>query len=215
MVHSQKNRRKLLPSKGRIKQVDKILFDEDARREYLTGFHKRKVEKKEAEKKAAIAKQKRIRRETRAENRKTLAERARENMRLVESAYGRVSDGSDSEESRSASGHFDPIEYEGEEQTATVTVVEDIDIIDMASGGPTLENPKNIGDKNLPRPNVSHKATAKEPLSNPSVKRKKKRKDFHYSTKAERLQERAKQLSKRKRGDEVKPKKNDRRRWVK
>jgi hypothetical protein len=35
--------------------------------DYLTGFHKRKVQKKEAEKKAAIAKQKRIRRETRAE----------------------------------------------------------------------------------------------------------------------------------------------------
>ena len=63
------------------------------------------MQKKEAEKKAAIARQKRLQRETRAEvraslipdilsltlgqNRKMLAEQAQENARLVEQAYAR------------------------------------------------------------------------------------------------------------------------------
>ncbi|KAJ8076551.1 hypothetical protein PM082_000974 [Marasmius tenuissimus] len=59
----------LVASKKRAKrnQVKEVLFDEDARREFLTGFHKRKVAKAEAARKKAAEREKQERLETRRE----------------------------------------------------------------------------------------------------------------------------------------------------
>ncbi|KAI0690373.1 hypothetical protein BC835DRAFT_1243879, partial [Cytidiella melzeri] len=72
--------------RARKDQVKEVLFDETARREYLTGFHKRN--KKEAKKKNTTEREKQQRLETRREHRKLLAEQATKNYREVEKAYG-------------------------------------------------------------------------------------------------------------------------------
>jgi len=209
---------KFVLKKGRGKQVDKIVFDEEARREYLTGFHKRKVQKKEAEKKAAIAKQKRLRRENRAENRQLLAEQARENARVVEQAYGKdIDESDDAEDARSESEPADPFEFEDEEQVATVTIVEDFNVHDSeGDDGPASRKPQQTSDKSANDATKTKKfESAPKSSSASTYKKKKKRADFHYTTKSERLQERAKQLAGRKRGDESESKRQTRRRRVK
>ncbi|KAF7984255.1 hypothetical protein HWV62_16090 [Athelia sp. TMB] len=78
----------LAKKKAKREQIKEILFDDDARREFLTGFHKRKLEKTTAAKNKAIEKEKQERLETRREQRRALAERAAANAAEVEKAYG-------------------------------------------------------------------------------------------------------------------------------
>jgi len=130
-----------------------MLLHNDARcmtmycREFLTGFHKRKVAKKEESKKKAQARQKEERLEARQEHRRMLAEQAAQNAARVEEAYGGVAQRVESDEewtgiasSPSSSGAgLDPeheYEYSDEEQLATVTVVEDFDPSALLHGVP-------------------------------------------------------------------------------
>lgn len=98
-----------LRAKARAKknQIESIVFDEDARlsvtislqamaclliviffsREFLTGFRKRKLQKKEAAKKKAKEREREERLQLRKEHRKALRERAQENARQVESSF--------------------------------------------------------------------------------------------------------------------------------
>ncbi|KAI0302521.1 nucleolar protein 12-domain-containing protein [Russula brevipes] len=131
----------------KLGQVKTVVFDEDARREFLTGFHKRKLAKKEESKKKAQARQKEERLEARQEHRRMLAEQAAQNAARVEEAYGGVAQRVESDEewtgiasSPSSSGAGpDPeheYEYSDEEQLATVTVVEDFDPSALLHGVP-------------------------------------------------------------------------------
>ncbi|KAI9442388.1 nucleolar protein 12-domain-containing protein [Lactarius indigo] len=122
--------------KQKREQVPAIVFDEDARREFLTGFHKRKLEKREESKKRALAREKQEHLEARREQRRILAEQAIQNAAKVEEAYGGfVQDtGSDDEEWHGIAsappndaGLEQETAYSDEEQLATVTIVEDFD----------------------------------------------------------------------------------------
>ncbi|TFK54003.1 hypothetical protein OE88DRAFT_1611534, partial [Heliocybe sulcata] len=87
---TQSHRIASLKKRAKREQVKEVVFDEDARKEFLTGFHKRKLAKKEAAKKKAIDREKQERREQRLEHRRALAEQARSNAKEVEKAYGGV-----------------------------------------------------------------------------------------------------------------------------
>ncbi|KAG9074468.1 hypothetical protein FS749_013974, partial [Ceratobasidium sp. UAMH 11750] len=74
--------------RARQAQVKEIVFDEEARRDYLTGFQKRNAEKKKAAKAKAAQREKAEHLEERRQMRKDLKERARTNFEAVEKAYG-------------------------------------------------------------------------------------------------------------------------------
>jgi ribosomal RNA-processing protein 17 len=137
---------KVVKAKKRTKlgQANAVVFDEDARREFLTGFHKRKLAKKEDSKKRAQTREREERLEARREQRRMLAEQAAENAAKVEEAYGGFAQHVESDQ-ESWTGIASPSsssaaatnveremgqrehEYSDEEQLATVTVVEDFD----------------------------------------------------------------------------------------
>ncbi|PFH50918.1 hypothetical protein AMATHDRAFT_60242 [Amanita thiersii Skay4041] len=115
-------------------QINHILFDEDARRQFLTGFHKRKQARAEAAKKKAHEKERQERLQARRERRRLLREQAQENAAQLERTYGGIiGEHEDEDEWRGIDepdikGCEKDVEYEGEEQLATVTVVEEFDI---------------------------------------------------------------------------------------
>ncbi|KAF8557581.1 hypothetical protein OG21DRAFT_1538413 [Imleria badia] len=116
-------------------QIKEIVFDDEARRSFLTGFHKRKVARREQAKKKAQLREKQERLETRREHRRALAERAARNAAEVERACGAFADG-DGDEWGGVSSEPEGMEeeYEGEEQLATVTVVQDFDLSTLLHG---------------------------------------------------------------------------------
>jgi len=195
--------------------VKEVIFDEGARREFLTGFHKRNVLKKEVAKKKAMDREKRERLETRREQRKMLAEQAVQNAREVEKAYGaQISDGDDVDWDRitnSPSGgkgkhraaeHEN--EYEDEEQLATVTVVEDFDPEALLHGtsrhkSPMYdsgkeEDPSAANSGHSPAAYLSRKVSPEVKVKKVQAKTSTKAKTIKYQTNAARKVERSKQL---------------------
>ncbi|KAG7446207.1 uncharacterized protein BT62DRAFT_1005512 [Guyanagaster necrorhizus] len=148
--------------RAKREQIKEIIFDDEARREFLTGFHKRKLAKAEAARKKAAEREKQQRQEVRREQRRMLRERAAENAAQVESAYGAMI-GEDplkanpsfylltftkgpyvdeeeewhgiTEFKGKQKGKQKEQEYEDESHLATVAVVEDFDP-DMLIHGP-------------------------------------------------------------------------------
>ncbi|KAG5648532.1 hypothetical protein DXG03_003143 [Asterophora parasitica] len=189
--------------KAKRDQVKEVLFDDDARREFLTGFHKRKLAKADAARKKAVEREKQERLESRREQRRMLRERAVENAEQVESAYhaliGVPNDDAEDEWSgisSEAKGKQKEEEFEDEEITATVTVVEDFDP-DTFIHGPRITNDSRIkhqpppADPGLP-PQSSSTARDK-----PAPKKKTATKKVRYQTKGERMVERTKQRARR------------------
>lgn len=200
-----------------------IKFDEDARREYLTGFSKRKTQRKQA---AHNHVQQLIREEIRnsrlaaAQARK---ERAAENVRAERIAYGLESEGEDyedqDEESANETDIKDEREFETDEQRAHVTV-EALDMDDIVQ--PFLNKPSTLPKKvkatkaatvptsapaqHNPRvpsgsltgilePEVAHAAMSDEIFHNTPMNSApdKSSKKVSYMSKAERKEERQKQ----------------------
>ncbi|KAI0958306.1 hypothetical protein AcV7_004161 [Taiwanofungus camphoratus] len=73
--------------RARREQIKEIVFDDAARSEFLTGFHKRKLAKKEAARKKAQEREKQERLDARREKRQLLAARAAQNAAETEEAY--------------------------------------------------------------------------------------------------------------------------------
>ncbi|KAH7905198.1 nucleolar protein 12-domain-containing protein [Hygrophoropsis aurantiaca] len=199
---------KAIAAKKRAKkdQVKEILFDEDARREFLTGFHKRKVAKHEAAKKKAQLREKEERLETRREHRRMLAERAVQNAKEVEKAYGAIIDGDDDEtewDGISNQGKDQEVEeaFEDEEQLATVTVVEDFDPSVLIHGPEKTRSlsPSTLASNTFTaaKPKGKEKAKGDPVKLKNKVKKNDKVKKIKYQTKAARLAERSKQRARR------------------
>ncbi|KAJ1300271.1 hypothetical protein OPQ81_005098 [Rhizoctonia solani] len=112
--------------RARQGQVKEIVFDEEARREYLTGFRKRNAERKKAAKAKAAAREKQEHLEERRQMRKELKERAQTNFEAVEKAYGGAALDLVGISSTSKPDEHEE-EYSDEEQLATVAVIEDFD----------------------------------------------------------------------------------------
>ncbi|KAJ7251539.1 nucleolar protein 12-domain-containing protein [Mycena haematopus] len=181
-------------------QIKEILFDDDARREFLTGFHKRKLAKADAARKKAAEKEKQERLQARREQRRELRERALENAAQVEKAYGAMVNGDNEDEddewtgvSASAGkgkGKQMEEEYEDEDMLATVTVVEDFDP-DTFIHGPRLVKSAPTASASTSLPTPQTKAHSERP------KRKSKPKKIRYETKDARKIERTKQRARR------------------
>ncbi|BGP42012.1 hypothetical protein JCM10449v2_006009 [Rhodotorula kratochvilovae] len=73
---------------AKIKRVKEVVFDADARKEYLTGFSKRKKAKQTERRNRAIAREKDALREMRTQVREKRKEQAAHNVRLAKEAYG-------------------------------------------------------------------------------------------------------------------------------
>ncbi|KAG6918716.1 hypothetical protein DXG01_012201 [Tephrocybe rancida] len=185
--------------KAKREQIKEIVFDDDARREFLTGFHKRKLAKADAARKKAVEREKQERQESRREQRRMLRERAVENAAEVESAYHDllgVPDTDPEDEwsgiSSKDKGKQKEEEYEDEEIMATVTVVEDFDP-DTFIHGPRI---MNDAAKSATSPSVAPPSRA--PIQSKSLpKRKAKTQKIRYQTKDERKVERTKQRARR------------------
>ncbi|KAH9994952.1 nucleolar protein 12-domain-containing protein [Russula compacta] len=192
----------------RLGQINAIVFDEDARREFLTGFHKRKLAKKEEGKKKAQAREKEERLETRREQRRMLAEQAAQNAAKVEEAYGGLVQPiveSDEEWTGIVSPSGDGLglgheaaqerEYSDEEQLAIVTIVEDFDpsvLLHAGAVSSSREHPEQPPRGESSRGNLAEVGGG----------RARKRKDglakkVRYETKAARMAARATQLTRR------------------
>ncbi|KAH8078048.1 nucleolar protein 12-domain-containing protein [Cristinia sonorae] len=203
---------KIIASKKRARreQVKEVTFDEDARRDFLTGFHKRKVQKKEEAKKKAQEREKQERLEARREQRRMLAERAAENAEQVEKAYRQAITGEDSADEDSGTvftsgaedkGHsLVDEEYEDEEHLATVTVVEDFEPETLIYG-PGPSSPHVPHEQSQPPPRRIEPEKRKPKLTSKlatgtkrmHAKTATRAKDIKYQTKSERKTERNKQ----------------------
>ncbi|OCH89014.1 hypothetical protein OBBRIDRAFT_44109 [Obba rivulosa] len=213
---------KIIASKKRAKreQIKEIVFDDTARREFLTGFHKRKLQKKETAIQRAKEREKQERLEARREKRKMLAERAVENAAEIERAYGAVLDEGGNEQwggvgqgSASGSPRPDAVEeeeYEHEEELATVTIVEDFDpdalihgtsqqpprsddTEEMSQISPPQLSSTKAANPSEQRPRAKGKEKAKTDKVKAQTKVVRKAKDIKYQTNAERKVDRLKQ----------------------
>ncbi|KAL4250007.1 RRP17 family protein [Abortiporus biennis] len=205
-LHFLTNSHKIIASKKRAKkeQIKEIVFDESARKDFLTGFHKRKLAKKEEAKKKVQEREKQERLEARREKRQLLAEQAAQNAAEVEKACGAVINEDDGDDmaglSRDSKGKQRAMEqedeYEDEEVLATVTVVEDFDPEALLHGD-TVPHTESHPD-NSPEPSL-HQSKPRRTESTPIAQKRSqtkivaKAKKIKYETKAARNAERSKQ----------------------
>ncbi|KAF9507864.1 hypothetical protein BS47DRAFT_272802 [Hydnum rufescens UP504] len=126
LLHTRCGAEKGIAAKQKTKSKDElkeIVFDDNARRDFLTGFNKRNLLKKEAKIARAKEKQRTERLELRRQRRE-LTERAIRNHEAVESSY------------RNANKDWGPtshpqdeqVAFEDEDHFATVTVVQDFNL---------------------------------------------------------------------------------------
>ncbi|RXW22019.1 hypothetical protein EST38_g3833 [Candolleomyces aberdarensis] len=184
------------------RQLAEVVFDDEARREFLTGFHKRKKAKTEAARKKAKEREKQERLQDRRERRQALREQAQENAHKVEQAYAAaiLGDAVDDDDAGNddewhgvtpSSGTEKDAQYQGEEVVATVTVVEDFDPSTLTTAEPV---PAQETSEEFTEPN----STSKPPSSHEKppqklAKRKVKEKKIYYETKQARKHQREKQ----------------------
>ncbi|KAF9512274.1 hypothetical protein BS47DRAFT_1486374 [Hydnum rufescens UP504] len=120
--------KRAIAAKRKTKRKDElkeIVFDDNARREFLTGFNKRNLLKKEAKIARAKEKQRTERLELRRQKRRELTERAIQNHEAVESSYRNA----DKEDWGPTSHPQDEqVAFEDEDHLATVTVVQDFNL---------------------------------------------------------------------------------------
>ncbi|TFK85556.1 hypothetical protein K466DRAFT_576821 [Polyporus arcularius HHB13444] len=203
--------------KAKREQIKEVLFDDTARREFLTGFHKRKLEKKEQAKKKAQEREKQDRLEARREHRRMLAEQAKKNAADTERAYGAIVDSdSDSEwdgiggsgmsKGKRRAAEAEEEEFEDEEQLATVTVVEEFDPDSIIHGpgptpaaGPAQEDGDAVDTappqgRSQVKPKHAPSAVAH---TKAKMKASTKAKDIKYQTNAARKFERQKQRNRK------------------
>ncbi|KAH9054196.1 nucleolar protein 12-domain-containing protein [Lactarius vividus] len=187
--------------KQKREQVPAIVFDEDARREFLTGFHKRKLAKKEESKRRALAREKQEHLEARREQRRILAEQATQNAAKVEEAYGGLVQDtrSDDEEwhgiaSAPSNDALEQETYSDEEQLATVTIVEDFDPSTLIHGPTSSDEPRAP----FPPPPPSRKGGERVRDGEEGRKTsKRKNATVRYETKAARRASQVKQRARR------------------
>ncbi|WWC69288.1 uncharacterized protein I206_103226 [Kwoniella pini CBS 10737] len=122
--------------KARREQIEEIKFDDEARREWLTGFSKRKKAKAEEKKVRAKERDHQAHLKERREARADLRKKAAENVKSVRRAMGLedISDYEDEDEDEEIQAgpsrqkeKIKEVEYSDEDNLATVIIEEDFD----------------------------------------------------------------------------------------
>ncbi|KAJ5663973.1 Nucleolar protein 12 [Penicillium longicatenatum] len=195
-------KRKLTP------KVEEVNFDSDARQEWLTGFHKRKVQRAKHAQEVAIQKMKEEKRHDRAKLRE---ERAADMKRIMEEHKNHLKrlkeefDSDDSDDSAEESdeewgGIEEPpavdyeAEYVDEDKYTTVTVEEmdtSRDALRKSAKGEDSEEEEEKPSTKTPEP----EATPDKKVRKTTHKPKPKKKQFRYESKGDRKIAASKQRS--------------------
>ncbi|XP_062990662.1 nucleolar protein 12 [Elgaria multicarinata webbii] len=96
-----------------------VTFDEESRREYLTGFHKRKVERR----KVAVEE---IKRKLKEEQKKMKEERHKEYMKMLKEREEALEEADELE--RMVTSQTESVSYDHPSHTVTVTTISDLDL---------------------------------------------------------------------------------------
>ncbi|XP_029445967.1 nucleolar protein 12 [Rhinatrema bivittatum] len=96
-----------------------LTFDEEKRREYLTGFHKRKVERR----KAAVEE---LKKKIKEEQKKMREERHKEYMRMLKEREEALEEADDLE--RLVTSKTESVQYDHPNHTVTVTTISNLDL---------------------------------------------------------------------------------------
>lgn len=114
-----------------------VTFDENERQEYLTGFHKRKLERR----KAAVVE---IKNKIKEEQKKVREERHKEYMKLLKERKEALDEDEDEDELEDViTGTTESMQYDHPNHTVTVTTISDLDL----TGAGFLELPANQRDE--------------------------------------------------------------------
>ncbi|GAA5964860.1 hypothetical protein JCM8115_000130 [Rhodotorula mucilaginosa] len=118
----------------KLKRVKEVVYDADARKEYLTGFSKRKKAKQTIRRNKAIEREKTALNQMRKQIRDERKQRAAQNVKIAKEMYGDAGSGDDDEDDDEMSGsgsdsdeggeanEAEGAAYEGPDTLATVTV---------------------------------------------------------------------------------------------
>ncbi|XP_030063822.1 nucleolar protein 12 [Microcaecilia unicolor] len=96
-----------------------LTFDEEKRREYLTGFHKRKVERR----KVAVQE---LKKKIKEEQRKMREERHKEYMRMLKERQEALEEADELEQL--VTSQTESLQYDHPNHTVTVTTISDLDL---------------------------------------------------------------------------------------
>ncbi|KAF8850530.1 hypothetical protein BDZ45DRAFT_192409 [Acephala macrosclerotiorum] len=178
-------------------KIEEISFDDNSREEYLTGFHKRKVQRIKRAQEEAAKKAKEEHRETRKqlreERKQELEEHVEATNRAIREAEGAVADPGSEEDVwngiEDEDGAPEPIDHEEEyidEDKYTTVTVEAVDV--SKEGLQKVADEESEASDTEPPQLVKTEKTPKKQW--PKKERKKK---FRYESKVERKVARAKQ----------------------
>ncbi|KAJ1955117.1 hypothetical protein IWQ62_005601 [Dispira parvispora] len=112
-------------------QVQAIKFDTDARKEFLTGFSKRKKERRRKAEEKRAEREKEERRELRKERKRNLKAQIEENIAQQRAYFGIEDDPEDPDQVDSGDAAVeqpDVTEYQTPNTLTTVTVVSELDV---------------------------------------------------------------------------------------
>ncbi|TIB36999.1 hypothetical protein E3P86_02308, partial [Wallemia ichthyophaga] len=109
---------------NKTKQVDEIVFDEDKRREYLTGFRKRKQKRLNDRREKAVARDKEAKKQETKELRAHRKTEAKSNYENYESQWKTQEEEEDNKDNKESNKQRDDA-YEDDKTYAQVSVVED------------------------------------------------------------------------------------------
>ncbi|RIA91967.1 nucleolar protein 12-domain-containing protein [Glomus cerebriforme] len=131
--------------KNRIEQVPEVVFDETARREFLTGFHKRKLERKAKAKESALQFSKQERAKARKAAKESVKEQIKQRLAKLQDAINKrngiigcesekeeeETNNSDNEKNNNKEPNVIQTEFRSPDNTkTTVTIIEDFNISD-------------------------------------------------------------------------------------
>ncbi|KAJ5717455.1 hypothetical protein N7488_003101 [Penicillium malachiteum] len=208
----------LYPKKRKLApKVEEVTFDSDARHEFLTGFHKRKVQRikhaqEVAENRAREEKRqdrKRLREERAAEFNRAMEEHKRQLKQIKEQNGEDSANDSEDEDDQEWEGIEEPpaVDYEAEyidEDKYTTVTVEEMDasregLRKAVQQDDTEDEEEESKEKPSAETEEAEKKPAKKVWKRATDKPKKKKKQFRYESKHDRKLTQAKQrLSKSK-----------------
>ncbi|XP_063069836.1 nucleolar protein 12 [Engraulis encrasicolus] len=143
-----------------------VMFDEKNRQEYLTGFHKRKNERR----KAAVEE---IKQKLKEEQKKVREDRHKEYLKMLQERHEALDDAEDELED-AITGTTESVQYDHPNHTVTVTTISDLDLTrSHLFGGETHQNEDNSDAEDGAEDNDAVKSlpkTAGQPLLSKKIK---------------------------------------------
>ncbi|XP_019370786.1 PREDICTED: nucleolar protein 12 [Gavialis gangeticus] len=141
--------------RGELRRV--VVFDEEQRREYLTGFHKRKVERR----KAAVEE---IKRKLKEEQRKMKEERHKEYLKMLTEREEALDEADELE--HLVTSQTESVNIDHPNHTVTVTTISDLDLSGARQLGLTTheENADSREEETTSRPTKALLKKSGDPL---------------------------------------------------